>query len=141
MHMERPTLMRVKKTEVDNWRKRVFNPEHYRTPLVQPLRVSKSAGVTRVTMPIPEYTNDVPCRQVDPEMFFTDRGGEGYENVMATACAMCEGCDLLVECREWGIASFEYGVIGGLTAQERSRVRKIRGWSLSLDHIKLIDGA
>ena len=43
-------------------------------------------------------------------------------SVMAEKVAkqLCSECPLIKECREWGIvAAIPYGIIGGLTVQER----------------------
>ena len=62
-----------------------------------------------------------PCERL-PEVFYP----EDYESVemfdYATKIAkeLCAECPLIKQCREWGIvAAIPYGIIGGLTPQER----------------------
>lgn len=138
------TEMWHSRTVVTPWKQRSFDVNEYLIPQVEPQSVEVHKGMTRVTMPIPDYDENVPCRQTDPDLFFASREnngrgvGEGFEASVAAAVAMCEGCEFLVPCREWGIAAFEYGVLGGLTAHQRHRVRKARGWHLSMTHVRLL---
>lgn len=51
--------------------------------------------------------------------------GRGESN--ADAVAVCAGCPVLVECRQWGIEHENNGVWGGLSERERRRVRRRLG--------------
>lgn len=54
------------------------------------------------------------CSQVDPELFFGDRGSH------AAAKAVCACCPVLSECREYGIAHPDQsGIWGGMSQNQR----------------------
>jgi WhiB family transcriptional regulator, redox-sensing transcriptional regulator len=59
------------------------------------------------------------CAETDPETFFPDRGGSTRE-----AKRICTGCEVRAECLEYALANDErFGVWGGLSEQERRRLR------------------
>jgi WhiB family transcriptional regulator, redox-sensing transcriptional regulator len=66
------------------------------------------------------------CRGLDVNLFFPDRGDiEGAH----TAKRVCVGCPVRHECLEWAMTQPGYkeaGILGGHTAKERSRIRKLR---------------
>lgn len=62
-----------------------------------------------------------PCEQL-PEVFYPEDFDdvEMFDQATQTAKILCGECPLIKECREWGIvAAIPYGIIGGLTPQER----------------------
>jgi hypothetical protein len=62
-----------------------------------------------------------PCEQL-PEVFYPEDFQDVEMSVMAEKVAkqLCSECPLIKACREWGIvAAIPYGIIGGLTVQER----------------------
>lgn len=61
------------------------------------------------------------CRTNDPDLFFPLAPSAEQE---ARAKAICAGCPVLVECRDHAVRVGEPdGIWGGLTPQERRRVR------------------
>jgi WhiB family redox-sensing transcriptional regulator len=68
------------------------------------------------------WRDEALCRQVDPELFFPDTGGSVRE-----AKRVCAGCPVRKQCLDWAIAHDQrYGVWGGLTVNERTRLRRQR---------------
>jgi Transcription factor WhiB len=65
-------------------------------------------------------------RRTGRHMFFPDQGDtEGAQR----AKQVCAGCPVKHECLEWGLYDIGYkeaGIVGGTTAKERSRIRKLR---------------
>ena len=72
-------------------------------------------------MELQREEQSTPCEEL-PEVFYP----EDFQDVKMFAMAekvakqLCSECPLIKECREWGIvAAIPYGIIGGLTVQER----------------------
>ncbi|AEK09864.1 WhiB family transcription factor [Mycobacterium phage Keshu] len=68
-------------------------------------------------MQIPEHWEaDALCQQVDPELFFPERGQGGNE-----AKRICARCPVIEECREKALSfgTELWGVWGGLTQRDR----------------------
>ena len=66
------------------------------------------------------------CAEVDPELFFPDKGGSTKE-----AKSICARCDVRVECLEFALENNErFGIYGGLSERERRRLLKDRGVEL-----------
>jgi len=67
----------------------------------------------------PEWTRDALCAQVDPELWFPDKGGS-----TRPAKRICRDCPVLAECRDYALARGDLdGVWGGLSERERRRLR------------------
>lgn len=71
---------------------------------------------------------DPKCAEVGTEIFFAkDRDEPGAHKVPANeyalAQSLCQRCPHKAECAEWGIRYETHGVWGGLTPQQRSRIR------------------
>jgi WhiB family redox-sensing transcriptional regulator len=67
------------------------------------------------------------CGQVDPELFFPDKGTSNK-----TAKGICEGCEVKLQCLEDALKKKEqFGVRGGLSVQERRILAK----SLSIQQV------
>jgi WhiB family redox-sensing transcriptional regulator len=60
------------------------------------------------------------CAEVDPELFFPEKG-DNLNKIVRTLCSMC---DHKIECAEWGIKHESFGIWGGLTPRERQQIRK-----------------
>jgi WhiB family redox-sensing transcriptional regulator len=57
------------------------------------------------------------------DLFFSDHMG----SLVKKAKAICEQCQVLEECRAYALSNTEYGVWGGMTANERRKyLRKHR---------------
>lgn len=62
------------------------------------------------------------CLNVDPDLFFPERGASTKE-----AKAVCQGCDVRKDCLEYALANGEkFGIWGGLSERERRRIRRQR---------------
>ena len=74
--------------------------------------------IAEVLMP-PEWTRKALCAEVDPEIFFPDKGER-----TAHVKQICKACIVKVECLEYSIQNNErFGVCGGLTEHDRRKVR------------------
>jgi WhiB family redox-sensing transcriptional regulator len=74
--------------------------------------------IAEVLMP-PEWTRKALCAEVDPEIFFPDKGER-----TAHVKQICKACIVKVECLEYSIQNNErFGVWGGLTEHDRRKVR------------------
>jgi WhiB family redox-sensing transcriptional regulator len=61
------------------------------------------------------------CQQVDPEIFFPDKGSS------LAAKRVCGSCEVSRECLEDAMANHErYGVWGGFSEADRRRIRRGR---------------
>jgi len=61
------------------------------------------------------------CLQVDPEIFFPERGGSSK-----AARAVCRDCPVKAECLRYALANREqFGIWGGTSERERRRLRKL----------------
>lgn len=62
------------------------------------------------------------CAQTDPEAFFPENGGSSR-----AAKRICAACDVRLECLEEALENDErYGVFGGLSQEERRRLKRRR---------------
>lgn len=62
------------------------------------------------------------CAEVDPELFFPEKGG-----TTRPAKEICRRCDLQAACLEWALTNDErFGVWGGTSEYERQKVRSAR---------------
>ena len=77
-------------------------------------------------MDLPPYTGTEPCAQVGVDWFFTDEV-TGRKVNAAEMRQVCDGCDLLVECREYALHNSVSGFWGGTTERERRRIRVREG--------------
>ncbi|MBB5139312.1 WhiB family redox-sensing transcriptional regulator [Thermocatellispora tengchongensis] len=66
------------------------------------------------------------CRAADPDLFFPLAPSPQQE---ARAKAICAGCQVLADCRAYALRAGEPdGIWGGLTPEERRRLRFPEGW-------------
>ncbi|GII66454.1 transcriptional regulator WhiB [Sphaerisporangium krabiense] len=66
------------------------------------------------------------CRGADPELFFPEAPFPEQE---ARAKAVCAACPVILECRAYAVRAGERdGIWGGLTTDERRRLRFPPGW-------------
>lgn len=88
-----------------------------------------------------EFRNAL-CKYTDPEIFFpTTTGNQQAEYINEsnqTAIAICNSCTHQVECAAYALVRPNvYGIWGGLTNNDRKRIRKehgINGLSSSTDN-------
>ncbi|GEL48050.1 hypothetical protein CHO01_31660 [Cellulomonas hominis] len=61
------------------------------------------------------WADSALCAQVDPDLFFPDKGGPTSE-----AKRVCRRCEVRVECLYWALEAGErFGVWGGMSERER----------------------
>ena len=76
---------------------------------------------TRLLQPV-EWQNDARCTEVDPEIFFPERGGSSR-----AARTVCAQCNVRAQCLEYALNNKEqFGIWGGTSERERRRIRKER---------------
>jgi WhiB family redox-sensing transcriptional regulator len=76
---------------------------------------------TKLLQPVDWQTN-ARCTEVDPEIFFPERGGSSKE-----ARKVCDKCDVRLQCLEYALNNKEqFGIWGGTSERERRRLRKER---------------
>jgi WhiB family redox-sensing transcriptional regulator len=74
---------------------------------------------TAPLVPAPDWTAAL-CAQVDPDLWFPDKGGS-----TRVPKQICAGCPIKAECLAWAIATDErYGVWGGLSEKERRALKR-----------------
>ena len=72
----------------------------------------------------PEWTKFARCSEVDPELFFPEKGDAiGPQH----AKRICNSCEVKVECLQYSIDNDErFGIWGGLTERSRQILRRKR---------------
>jgi len=68
-----------------------------------------------------EWMTRASCREFDPDEWFPEVGGNAR-----AAKRICADCPVRVECLEYALEGFEWGVWGGLSTQERRRLKARR---------------
>ena len=72
-----------------------------------------------ITTP-PEWMTDGVCAQVDPELWFPEKGGSTRE-----AKQLCARCPVHPECLAYALANDErFGVWGGASERDRRRMKR-----------------
>ena len=73
-----------------------------------------------------EWRTRAACRSVaDPEIFFpVAESGPVYDAQVAVAKAVCAACPVRVECLDDALIRIPEGIAGGLTPDERRRLRR-----------------
>lgn len=67
-----------------------------------------------------DWQEQAECLHADPDLFFPERGSPGD-----SAKRVCVTCPVRLECLEYALANGErYGIWGGLTERERTRLRR-----------------
>lgn len=70
----------------------------------------------------PHWTDRALCAEVDPELFFPEKGGS-----TKGAKQTCRACEVRAECLEWALTQGEvFGVWGGTSERERRLLRKLK---------------
>ena len=76
---------------------------------------------TKLLQPV-EWQASARCSEVDPEIFFPERGGSSK-----AARAVCNKCDVRMQCLEYALNNKEqFGIWGGTSERERRKLRKER---------------
>lgn len=69
-----------------------------------------------------EWQAEARCSEVDPEIFFPERGGSSK-----AARSVCNGCSVRTQCLEYALNNKEqFGIWGGTSERERRRLRRER---------------
>lgn len=77
-------------------------------------------------MKYPAFTGTEPCTQIGVEHFYTEGDNSGWVNLDKIR-AICATCPMQQPCLEWALAAPErYGIWGGTTERERTRIRRNR---------------
>ena len=73
--------------------------------------------------PAETWRDNALCAEVDPDLLFPEKGITARR-----ARKVCAACTVRAECLEWALSldpgEDEYGVLGGLTAPERRKLRQ-----------------
>ena len=76
---------------------------------------------TRLLQPV-EWQANARCAEVDPEIFFPERGGSSK-----AARSVCNDCNVRTQCLEYALNNKEqFGIWGGTSERERRRLRRER---------------
>ncbi|MGH8903069.1 MAG: WhiB family transcriptional regulator [Egibacteraceae bacterium] len=68
------------------------------------------------------------CRDLDTELFFPIGTTGPAVDQANQAKAVCAGCPVTLQCLEWALAKHQNaGIWGGLTEDERRRLRRSQG--------------
>lgn len=73
----------------------------------------------------PSKFEDPLCQQISTELFFPEASEDRV--LVSQLKSICGRCPHLQECAEWGINKERYGIWGGLTANQRRKIRIKRG--------------
>ena len=75
-----------------------------------------------------EWSNEAACLTAEPEQFFPIGSGGGALDEISAAKAICAGCAVLTECREYALSTRQpFGVWGGLDEEQRRAIWMGRG--------------
>ena len=67
-----------------------------------------------------DWQESAACKKAEADLFFPERGSPGD-----SAKRVCVTCDVRLDCLEYALANGErYGIWGGLTERERTRLRR-----------------
>ncbi|HVF54052.1 MAG TPA: WhiB family transcriptional regulator [Actinomycetota bacterium] len=76
---------------------------------------------TKLLQPV-EWQTHARCAEVEPEIFFPERGGSSK-----AARSVCNNCAVSAQCLEYALNNKEqFGIWGGTSERERRRLRKER---------------
>ena len=76
-------------------------------------------------------------KRINPELFFADDCQQPDKAVVEQARAICIQCPDRVPCLLWGLQNENFGMWGGLTANERRDFKKRK--LNKLKHLKLLN--
>jgi hypothetical protein len=82
-------------------------------------RTRKESDPVRTSVTIPPFVDGALCAQVDPEVFFPEKGGSFRD-----AKRICAMCPVRQECLDWALENREpFGIWGGKSVSERQKIR------------------
>jgi Transcription factor WhiB/Homeodomain-like domain len=71
------------------------------------------------------WRSDAACREMSGELFFpTAVSGPTYDAQVSAAKAVCATCAVRAECLDEALVRIPEGIAGGMTAEERRRLRR-----------------
>lgn len=80
--------------------------------------------MTTETGQVGDWRHRAACRDVEPELFQPPAdGGQAFEAQVAAAKSVCERCCVRADCLAFALAALPFGIAGGLTEDERHRLR------------------
>jgi WhiB family redox-sensing transcriptional regulator len=75
----------------------------------------------------PDWMERANCIGVDPDLFFPTGRRYGAAVEVRRAVAICNECEVRLECLEYALANGEkHGVWGGKSVRERQRIARAR---------------
>ena len=87
-------------------------------------RIAKSRAVGRAD---DGWVAGAECAGMDPAMFFPLGYGRDHASDVAAAKEVCARCEVRSECYAFAVTARETdGILGGLTPEERRRIRRRR---------------
>lgn len=91
-------------------------------PMFVRASATRSNGEWAVIVRYPQMDDTRNCASMNTDYFFNvDHGPIRPDVVLA-----CQACPFRRGCAEWGLAAEQYGVFGGLSPDDRVRIRSIR---------------
>lgn len=82
---------------------------------------SVGSGLGGIAKPEP-WTEEATCAQVDPELFFLEKGQTAKAS---TAKKICAVCPVISQCAEWAYRTGDrHAILGGLTSFDRRTARQ-----------------
>jgi WhiB family redox-sensing transcriptional regulator len=69
-----------------------------------------------------DWRHDAACGDADPDLFFPD-DIKPAAGKLRLAKLICRSCQVSASCLSWALAGHEAGVWGGMTEDERRRLR------------------
>jgi hypothetical protein len=83
--------------------------------------MSKPNSLTREA-----WIKQANCRNMNPNLFFPEeeKGSSAKKIYSEEVINACLNCPVLEPCQEWAVLHEGYGYQGGLTPQQRAKVRK-----------------
>ncbi len=80
-----------------------------------------------ITWDSEDWRERAACQDLDPDLFFPIGSTGPAADQIRNAKAICDTCEAKVPCLEFALASNqESGVWGGVTEDERRRLRRVR---------------
>lgn len=81
-----------------------------------------NVGAELLAFSVPEWMNDGLCAEVDPGIFYPDKGES-----LRPAKSICARCPVQAACLAYALENDEYwGVWGGSSEYDRAKARKAR---------------
>lgn len=82
---------------------------------------------------LPSWRRDAACRDFPTDLFFPIGHGPRAEAQANQAKSICDQCPVRAECLDYSLLiNAQFGVFGGLTEDERRRVRRSLGRQVRL---------